>query len=102
MALLSFVDSTPRAYRLKAGNAASKISTAAGTSPVTHSEGTDLLYSVSDCWRSLPPRRVGLYRCSDFLFAGSISDIGKVLGITSLARCFDERVILGALDRIHA
>jgi hypothetical protein len=33
MALLSFVDSTPRAYRLKAGNAASKISTAAGTTP---------------------------------------------------------------------
>jgi hypothetical protein len=33
MALLSFVDSTPRAYRLKAGNAAWKISTAAGTTP---------------------------------------------------------------------
>jgi putative ABC transport system substrate-binding protein len=33
MALLSSVDSTPRAYRLKAGNAASKVSTDAGTSP---------------------------------------------------------------------
>jgi len=33
MALLSFVDSTPRAYRLKAGNAAWKVSTNAGTSP---------------------------------------------------------------------
>jgi hypothetical protein len=33
MALLSFVDSTPRAYRLKAGNAARKVSTDAGTSP---------------------------------------------------------------------
>jgi hypothetical protein len=33
MALLSFVDSTPRAYRLKAGNAARRISTDAGTSP---------------------------------------------------------------------
>jgi len=37
MALLSFVDSTPRAYRLKAGNAARRISTDAGTSPVTTS-----------------------------------------------------------------
>ena len=34
MALLSSVDSTPRAYRLKAGNAAWKVSTAAGTSPL--------------------------------------------------------------------
>ena len=33
MALLSYVDSTPRAYRLKAGNAARKVSTDAGTSP---------------------------------------------------------------------
>ena len=33
MALLSFVDSAPRAYRLKAGNAAWKVSTDAGTSP---------------------------------------------------------------------
>jgi hypothetical protein len=34
MALLSDVDSTPRAYRLKAGNAARKVSTDAGTSPL--------------------------------------------------------------------
>ena len=34
MALLSCVDSTPRAYRLKAGNAARKVSTDAGTSPL--------------------------------------------------------------------
>jgi hypothetical protein len=34
MALLSDVDSTPRAYRLKAGNAARKVSTNAGTSPL--------------------------------------------------------------------
>jgi len=33
MALLSFADSTPRAYRLKPGNAARKVSTHAGTSP---------------------------------------------------------------------
>jgi hypothetical protein len=33
MALLSFVDSKPRAYRLKAGNAAKKISTGAGIYP---------------------------------------------------------------------
>jgi hypothetical protein len=33
MALLSFVDSTPRAYRLKASNAAPLISTLAGTFP---------------------------------------------------------------------
>jgi hypothetical protein len=33
MALLSFVDSTPRAYRLKVGNAAWKVSTDPGTSP---------------------------------------------------------------------
>jgi hypothetical protein len=33
MALLSFVESQPRAYRLKAGNAASPISTSSGTIP---------------------------------------------------------------------
>src|SRR6266581_6643036 len=33
MALLSFVDSAPRAYRLKAGNAYLTFSTSAGTSP---------------------------------------------------------------------
>jgi hypothetical protein len=33
MALLPFVDSTPRAYRLKASNAAPLISTSAGTFP---------------------------------------------------------------------
>jgi hypothetical protein len=33
MALLSFVDSTPRAYRLKVRNAAWKVSTDPGTSP---------------------------------------------------------------------
>ena len=34
MALLSFVDSTPRAYRLKASNAAPPISTFAGAIPI--------------------------------------------------------------------
>src|SRR5690349_16261631 len=34
MALLSFVDSAPRAYRLKAGNADPPISTMGGTSPI--------------------------------------------------------------------
>src|SRR5271170_3476 len=33
MALLSFVDSAPRAYRLKVGNACPPISTSTGTSP---------------------------------------------------------------------
>jgi len=33
MALLSFVDSAPRAYRLKAGNAYLTFSTSTGTSP---------------------------------------------------------------------
>jgi hypothetical protein len=33
MALLSFVESAPRAYRLKASNAASPISTSSGTIP---------------------------------------------------------------------
>jgi hypothetical protein len=35
MALLSFVESAPRAYRLKAGNAAPPISTSIGTIPST-------------------------------------------------------------------
>jgi hypothetical protein len=39
MALLSDVDSTPRAYRLKAGNAARKVSTDAGTSPTSGERG---------------------------------------------------------------
>jgi hypothetical protein len=34
MALLSFVESAPRAYRLKASNAAPSISTFPGTSPL--------------------------------------------------------------------
>src|SRR5665811_1120184 len=34
MALLSFVESAPRAYRLKASNAASPISTSSGTIPL--------------------------------------------------------------------
>src|SRR5713226_159667 len=34
MALLSFVDSAPRAYRLKVGNACPPISTSTGTSPL--------------------------------------------------------------------
>src|SRR5712691_8708457 len=33
MSLLSFVDSAPRAYRLKVGNACPPISTSTGTSP---------------------------------------------------------------------
>jgi hypothetical protein len=33
MALLSFADSTPRAYRLKVSNACPPISTSTGTSP---------------------------------------------------------------------
>src|ERR1700692_2480560 len=35
MALLSFVESAPRAHRLKASNAASPISTSIGTIPMT-------------------------------------------------------------------
>jgi len=48
MALLSFVDSTPRAYRLKAGNAARRISTDAGTSPrsAAHTDTADLGLSL--------------------------------------------------------
>jgi hypothetical protein len=34
MALLSFVDSAPRAYRLKAGNAYFTFSTSTGTFPI--------------------------------------------------------------------
>src|ERR1700680_3653893 len=37
MALLSFVESAPRAYRLKASNAAPPFSTSAGTSAVARS-----------------------------------------------------------------
>jgi hypothetical protein len=38
MALLSFVESAPRAYWLKAGNAASPISTSSGTIPSSIAE----------------------------------------------------------------
>src|SRR5271170_6808266 len=38
MALLSFVDSAPRAYRLKVGNACPPISTSTGTSPISVKE----------------------------------------------------------------
>jgi hypothetical protein len=39
MALLSFADSTPRAYRLKAGNACPPISTLIGTFPIPDQRG---------------------------------------------------------------
>src|SRR5271156_4492362 len=43
MALLSFVDSAPRAYRLKVGNACPPISTSTGTSPIdAFVDGLDL------------------------------------------------------------
>src|SRR5277367_5908503 len=41
MALLSFVDSAPRAYRLKVGNACPPISTSTGTSPRRSGGGAD-------------------------------------------------------------
>jgi hypothetical protein len=48
MALLSFVESAPRAYRLKASNAASPISTSSGTIPATNSKNfVKFLLSVS-------------------------------------------------------
>jgi hypothetical protein len=46
MALLSFVESAPRAYRLKAGNAASPISTSIGTIPI-HPENTPCVVPCS-------------------------------------------------------
>src|SRR5664280_996726 len=50
MALLSFVESAPRAYRLKASNAASPISTSSGTIPgslLAHVKGI----IVHDHWK---------------------------------------------------
>jgi biotin carboxyl carrier protein len=44
MALLSFADSTPRAYRLKVSNACPPISTSTGTSPRTPITG--VLYKI--------------------------------------------------------
>src|SRR5467141_1072140 len=48
MALLSFVDSTPRAYRLKASNAAPPISTFPGAIPVGGGLPGQLRRSPSD------------------------------------------------------
>jgi hypothetical protein len=54
MALLSFVDSAPRAYRLKVGNAYLTFSTAVGTFP------RDLLEIVARrCHVAYPGRGVG-------------------------------------------
>src|SRR4051794_13358768 len=44
MALLSSVESAPRAYRLKASNAASPISTSIGTMPMTYGGGDFISY----------------------------------------------------------
>src|SRR5665647_978831 len=46
MALLSFVESAPRAYRLKASNAASPISTSSGTIPIEGAE--DIMHPNED------------------------------------------------------
>jgi hypothetical protein len=43
MALLSFVESTPRAYRLKASNAAPSFSTFPGTIPSTGTKAIKVL-----------------------------------------------------------
>src|SRR5262249_24407924 len=59
MALLSFVESAPRAYRLKVSNAALSISTSGGTIPGRVATG------VIDAGPLLRPRRVlygGAYR----------------------------------------
>ena len=48
MALLSFVDSTPRAYRLKVSNACPPISTLTGTSPPKQPRGYSRLYHIAD------------------------------------------------------
>jgi alpha-L-fucosidase len=56
MALLSFVESAPRAYRLKASNAASPISTSSGTIPkleVRHLQDAFDYLSIND------PRMLG-------------------------------------------
>src|SRR6516225_5135407 len=50
MALLSFADSAPRAYRLKVGNAYLTFSTSTGASPAT-AEQPDM---VSDYFRTRP------------------------------------------------
>jgi hypothetical protein len=46
MALLSFAESAPRAYRLKASNAAPPISTSGGTSALTLQETRYLVVST--------------------------------------------------------
>src|SRR5271156_6504374 len=56
MALLSFVDSAPRAYRLKVGNACPPISTSNGTSPSFRNESGDLGgFHHSGAWPNPPP-----------------------------------------------
>src|SRR5271167_5120518 len=57
MALLSFVDSAPRAYRLKVGNACPPISTSNGTSPSARSSAV----SSSHTRRATAANRLGLY-----------------------------------------
>src|SRR5258705_12095659 len=57
MALLSFVDSTPRAYRLKASNAAPPISTFAGAIPAWISSA--LLFLMAQCQDRGDGRRAG-------------------------------------------
>jgi transposase-like protein len=47
MALLSFVDSAPRAYRLKVGNACPPISTSTGTSPLAAIKGEKTLAELA-------------------------------------------------------
>src|SRR5215831_9293862 len=49
MALLSFVESAPRAYRLKASNAAPHFSTKAGTSPRASDGSRRFGYFLLDC-----------------------------------------------------
>src|SRR5947208_6195627 len=51
MALLSSVESAPRAYRLKASNAASPFSTSIGTIPGSrHHRGMDHIEGIVDCF----------------------------------------------------
>jgi len=55
MALLSFVESAPRAYRLKVSNAALSISTSGGTIPASVAAQRNIQHTM--CYTELAPTR---------------------------------------------
>jgi predicted ATPase len=86
MALLSFVESAPRAYRLKASNAAPPFSTSAGTSAfqshlaIAYAE----LARLDDAWRCVGEAMIAVETTKDRWCEAEVNRIAGAIALKSL------------------